>query len=647
MSENYESFAAIAVFKELYDQNKDVYDIIAALCIEIIRKNNLTTFTLPEITNLINSTYNFGLKDPIVKTGLKRLKIKRKSGYYTPDISVYEYQEDDIIDIQIRRNEILLNNLYDFIQDRMEYILSAQEKEIVKQQFFEYLVDDESDKEYGNLINQYVLSITMKDEYIDTLKKIKEGLLIYDGIRYSGNINELGRWNTELNIFLEQEILFYIAGFNGEIHKELYWDLLKYIREINHNLPPEKRLIKLWYNQDVKDEIDSYFHAAERIVCNGELMDPSKKPMMYILDSAHSKSDVIQKKIQFFKLLEMNGIKLFKYDYYSSDNYKYSILDEKVYFKAQERIGDKDENIIHKSCSKINCIEILRKGENSGFDNIKYILLTSNGTILKLCRDDLFCKYGDVPKATTIDFLINKFWFKLNKGFGEGNSPKTLDMVAKARVALAFLTNSKVEKIYDEIKEDYKNNKIGKEEAVALIAELRSYSKTPDEVDETTIDEEIDKLSQYEVEKRVNEIKREEIEREHDKKQILKLSNELEQLKRTQEKEREKEEISRERREKELLGFIEESKKHNEELNGIIIELKEREEQRKIQEEIRTKKRKKIIRLVLVILGIIAFSIGLYLVFLLEKSISGIVSIVIGVLFEYKPIVEFVRGEKL
>lgn len=88
MSENYESFAAIAVFKELYDQNKDVYDIIAALCIEIIRKNNLTTFTLPEITNLINSTYNFGLKDPIVKTGLKRLKIKRKSGYYTGKLSI-------------------------------------------------------------------------------------------------------------------------------------------------------------------------------------------------------------------------------------------------------------------------------------------------------------------------------------------------------------------------------------------------------------------------------------------------------------------------------------------------------------------------------------------------------------------------------
>lgn len=90
--------------------------------------------------------------------------------------------------------------------------------------------------------------------------------------------------------------------------------MLSYIREINSKCPKDNKYINLYYNQDVKLEIDAYFSAAEKLVESNEAPDPSKKPMMYILDGAKTKSDIVQRKTLFYGELERKGIKLFEYD---------------------------------------------------------------------------------------------------------------------------------------------------------------------------------------------------------------------------------------------------------------------------------------------------------------------------------------------
>lgn len=56
-----------------------------------------------------------------------------------------------------------------------------------------------------------------------------------------------------------------------------------------------------------------------------------------------------------------------------------------------------------------------------------------------------------------MDFLLDKFWFELNKGFGKSASPKTIDMVSRARMVLSLLTTNKISKAYDDIKNNYEN----------------------------------------------------------------------------------------------------------------------------------------------------------------------------------------------
>lgn len=650
MNEKYESFAAIAVFKEMYDQKKDVYDIIGSFCTDVICNEELTNFTSPEITQKVNETFSFSLKEPIIKTSLNRLKNVYKEGGMYHVIQDYSAQQiNNSYRTQASKNNSLLEGLYAFVQNKNKKILSEVDKENIKKHFFDYLMDENSLDEYGEDINQYVLSISMKEEYIDTIKKIKEGLLIYDGIRYSGNVNELGRWNSRLNIYMEQEVLFYIAGYNGEIHQEIYREFLSYVSEINRGLSGDKKLIKLWYDEDVKSEMDSYFKAAERIIEKGEIPDPSRKPMMYILDGAKTISDIVGKRAKFYRLLQHYGINIFQYEYYSEDKFKYNIESEPLYRELTEKYKDgiRDEDDIKKYCKKINNIAILRKGQNIGFDNVEHILMTAKGLILQLGHEKDFCNQGEVPKVTTVDFLLNKMWFKLNKGFGEGLTPKTIDVVTHARVALSFLANDKVEKIYEDIKKKFNSQEITRDEAIQLIADLRSYSKIPDDIDSNTIEDEIKMLSQYEVDKRVEELKREEIERKKDKTKISDLESQIKVMQDENERILQNQQQSQQSKMDEFYKIISEMKDENEKLKNKVEKYEmEKAEKNKIR---RLKKRRLgfLIRLIITILaGFVLYLILSYGI-KVEHSISGVTSIVIAVLVEVKPIIEFIKGNKI
>jgi uncharacterized membrane protein YuzA (DUF378 family) len=56
---------------------------------------------------------------------------------------------------------------------------------------------------------------------------------------------------------VEQEILFHLAGYNGELYQQLYFDFRELIREINRKAG--KQLIKIKYFDSVKIEIDKFF----------------------------------------------------------------------------------------------------------------------------------------------------------------------------------------------------------------------------------------------------------------------------------------------------------------------------------------------------------------------------------------------------
>ena len=77
--------ASLAVFRELYNSEKDIYGIIGEFLKEIITSNGKHQFSLTEITQLLNDIYDFKIPEAVVSTSLNRFNdsFTKAHGYYT------------------------------------------------------------------------------------------------------------------------------------------------------------------------------------------------------------------------------------------------------------------------------------------------------------------------------------------------------------------------------------------------------------------------------------------------------------------------------------------------------------------------------------------------------------------------------------
>jgi hypothetical protein len=182
-------------------------------------------------------------------------------------------------------------------------------------------------------------------------------------------------------------------------------------------------------------------------------------------------------------------------------------------------------------------INVLRNGiNNTGFDNVKYIFLTGNRAAMHYAFNTKV-KFGakDTTYATDIDFITNRFWFKLKKGFSNSTDlPKSFDVVTNAQIVISSLINRSVSKRYEELLTDLKTGKITKEQAVDLSYALREKPSKPEDVTLNSIENNLQLIDDESFEKHLRE-----------KETLLRLVNEgneaKEELKRRDEAEKLKE----------------------------------------------------------------------------------------------------------
>src|SRR5690606_11021432 len=96
--------------------------------------------------------------------------------------------------------------------------------------------------------------------------------------------------------------------------------------------------------------------------------------------------------------------------------------------------------------------------------------------------------------------LTNKLWFKLNKGFGKGDYPRTFDIVTKAQIILSTQLNDSVGDKFDELQIKFKNGALTEEQAVASIAELRRQAKRPEDINEYDVDDVLKSIEESSIE---------------------------------------------------------------------------------------------------------------------------------------------------
>lgn len=496
--------ASLAVFRELYNSEKDVYGIISVFLNDLIKLKKLYSFSLNQITNSLNDTFEFDIPEAVVRTALGRLSfIEKKQGdYLVTDITKINNQniETKQKDIQ-SNNESIIESLYTFIETEKKSNLSVKEKEQVSHSFCSFLLDINNGDEFIEYITSYILENESNEDFKNQLNLIREGVILYSGIKYNNNLNDLGTWRTELTIFIDTEILFHLAGYNGELYQNLANDFFSYVREIN--LKAKKKLIKLKYFEDVKNDIEGFFTKAKYLLEGNEKPNPDVTAMVSILNGCERASDILEKKSDFYTLLKSKSIEEDNFnDYFEVENHNYNIVSQDIIDKVSEELNKDAAPFLR----FLNYVSIRRKEANSNnFENIKYLLLTGNSTTLKVAWNDLMKEDGFVPLASHLSFLTNKFWFKLNKGFGKSTLPKSFDIITKSQIILSKVLNDNVGEKFTELKSEYKNGKLTEEQAKARIIDLRNQVRKPEEIKNDTVKDVLNAITEDSLEKFVQE----------------------------------------------------------------------------------------------------------------------------------------------
>lgn len=483
--------ASLAVFRELYNKDIDIYSIIAQFLCDIIKTHSLNNFDISQISELFNSSFEFNIPIPVIKSALQKIEyLKKEGGKYIIDVN--KKKENTPTEVIDRTNNIkeshnvIFNELSTYIEDKKKTKLSERETKELHNNFCNYLLEENIDDKYLEYISSFIIKNQKDKDFLEKISTIREGVILYSGLKYTNDsyiLNQFGNWRKELNIFLDTEIIFHLAGYNGELYKQFAEDFMKFVYEINkNNQKNKKNLINLLYFPEVKEEIESFFAKAQYILEGKDNLNPKVTAMTEIINGCSEKADLLNKKSDLYTLLIRRGIKLYdkEIDVTSEENYKYNIISQEIVEKINRELKiNTGEEIL----ATLNNISILRKEQNdSNFENTRYILLSGNIKTLKIAFESSIFERFKIPLATNLNFVINRFWFKLNKGFSNKDFPSSFSVLTKSQIILSKILNDNIGEKFDDLQKKYQKGEITKEDAVNRINDLRIKAKKPEEI---------------------------------------------------------------------------------------------------------------------------------------------------------------------
>lgn len=478
--------ASLAIFKTLYDENKDLYSVIASFSQQLIYDQRLHGFSLQEFCNKIKEAYGFNLPIAVVKTSLKRLKFLESNGAsftYKGTFEELADKEEKVSSLEKdneTKNQEIFDALLQYVEKEEGLVLNHAQKEQLYNSFCSYVIDENAEVEFKNDISSFILSRSNDAFFTEQLNNIRLGVVIFVGLTYNTNYDKIDGIDTKLNIYLETEILFHRAGYNGELYKTLYEDFSKLVADINRRA--RNKLISLYYFSETRREIENYFAIAEDIVKGKKQLDPSRTAMKHIVNNCESASDVKEIESVFFDELTQNGILLDRQEnYYDKENYELNLEHEK--FIQDDSVSEAD---VLDKLRLLNYINIKRGGKPQKiFRNVGHILLTGNSLTFRLAFDEEIRKEGDVPLATCLDFITNRFWLIADKGMASNMKLKSLDILTKAQIVMSASVSESVARKFKKLIQEEKAGNFDVEKKKAALAGLHTHAIKPEDLDST------------------------------------------------------------------------------------------------------------------------------------------------------------------
>jgi len=521
--------ASVALFGELY--NSDKYMGVPSIIAEFIKgamasekKYCLSSF---EIVRLLEKVYDFTIPESVIRTilitNLKSVVTVKKNIFHFNDSFVSEFTDiEKEIDVKTNIQNRIFFELVKYVSEKEKRELNKLDEDELFNNFTHFLFDNGVLEKFSNHISAFIIQNESNHEFLNCLNTIREGLVLYQGIKYTADVNDLGKWDTDLLIYLNTEYLFNALGYNGILFKEIFDDFLKLVNEINDSSLRQNKgeKISLRYFSEIQREIDGFFVTAESIKKGHRPLESLRPAMKMIIDSCPTPADIIAKKVSFYHELEAKGIKLQDLELEVNDYMLFNVEDESILDElakiAKERGRDFDKDSCHQFLKLFTKINYLRSGNSKKpFERIGHIYITESSFAKYLGHNNLV-KFNDhdTSFAKDIDFVTSRFWFKLKKGFSEKHTlPKSFDVLTKSRIILSSHINSSITKGYQKLVKDTNDGKLSKDEALARSYALREKPNTPEEITSINVDSTFEFLN--------NEEYLEEVFREKERKEDL------------------------------------------------------------------------------------------------------------------------------
>lgn len=484
LSDKKKCMASLAVFRQLYTEQKDIYAVIAEFIKQSIIERGVVNFELQEMKQFLMQDCGFELPSAVIKSALKRIKFIQKNGgtSYTITEELDEKQVEDFKTLSLEANttnDLIISALTAFVGEKKGVELNEIEKEKLKKSFCAYIIDELTNIDYSEFISAFLIANRSNVDFISQLNRIKQGVIIYIGLTFNTNFQVIDTMDVPFHIYLEMEVLFHMAGYNGTLFQSLFDEFYEQVEQINKQ--NRKPVIFLHYFSETENEVNAYFHMAEQIIRRKTILDPSKQAMTSLVKGCSEAYQIQEKKTLFYRLLKEKHITLDSQErYYDRGDVKYNIEHEKFFENKEDGISDED---VDRKLRLLNYISIKRGSKNQSIlRNIGHILLSSNSLTFRIAFDSDVRDERTVPLATSLDFLTNRFWLSLNKGLKSDMNLHSFDIITKAQIVMSSRVNASIAKLFKELEDEDKAGKFDQQQKLAILAGLHKNVANPEDI---------------------------------------------------------------------------------------------------------------------------------------------------------------------
>lgn len=452
--------ASIALFGIYRNTNQDTYDLVAQYISAVIAQKEYERFKTDAIQSDLKELFQIdipiGVINSVCKNRIEGLSLSK--GVFTCSRIPKDEIEKEYAELTANYDELFALLIAFVNKETTEY-----DGQTIKSRFSDFLIDGGiPETKLNNLFAAFIAGNQESKDIRQKIDLLSSGLISYNGLSYTDSAGNSGAWTEKLTIYLDTEFLFSCAGYNDPYLHDVFQELYELVKEINISYRRRTKkldnLVELKYLNDTREVYLSLFNSAKGYIDSKGAPDPSKRALVKIISESTTVFDVDTHRARIDTAIK--DIYNIQYDDRDYSNFitdrRFIIFDESTVTSLSHDYNPKKDDTTSRKIDYYARVYTIINGLRGGvrvniFEKCRYIFLTGS----RIGRGASMAARPDtksVTLATDIDFLVSRFWFKLNKQLTNNHIPVSLDIVARSQAVLTKEVSRKVKALYEELK---------------------------------------------------------------------------------------------------------------------------------------------------------------------------------------------------